>query len=71
MSYRTSITPDEIDAYIHDWPKDRYIVRPVNGRDGQGWAVCDEKTWNIITLSYTEAEATAIAKQFNVRRGKS
>ena len=66
-----SITEQQIAIYKHDWPKDRAVVRRINGDQGQCWAVCDEETWNIITLSYTEAEANAIAKLFNKKGPQS
>lgn len=69
MLNRTSITPDEIASYKKEWPRDRYIVREVNGDYGQHWAVCDAgTTWNIITLSYTREEAEAILALFKARK---
>lgn len=62
-----SITPEEIEDYLVEWPKDRFIIRLVNGDYGQHWAVCDAKTWNIITLSYTEEEAQYILQEFTTR----
>lgn len=68
--YRSSIRPDEIADHKRAWPKDRYLVRNVNGDYGQHWSVCDTKTWNIVTLSYTEQEANHICGLFNKKKGR-
>jgi hypothetical protein len=65
----TSITPDQVAEQKQEWPKDTYCVRYINGQYGQQWAVCDEETWGIITLSYTEVEARAILALFE-KNGK-
>jgi hypothetical protein len=40
----TSITPEQIKEQKHNWPRDRYIVRHVNGRHDQHWSVSDAGT---------------------------
>lgn len=61
-----SMTPDEIDAYRREYPKDRYSIRHVNGEHGQHWAVSNQ-LWNTLSLSYTESEAYAILALFQKR----
>ena len=57
-----SITAKEIHATVKTHPKDRYVVREVNGDSGQHWAVSNTRTWATLSLSYTRAEAVAIAE---------
>lgn len=67
---RSSIRADEIAAQKAAWPRDKYIVRNVNGEFDQHWSVSDAKTWNTVSLSYTEAEADYICALFNKKNRK-
>lgn len=67
--YPSSITTEKIALHQQEHPSDRYCIRRVNGEHGQHWAVCDQATWGILSLSYTKREAEAILSRFNKRHG--